>query len=245
MASLLPDQLRNHCGKRLDFSLHEAQPPASKLVVLGHGVTGNKDRPFLIALADAFAENGITALRVSFSGNGASEGRFAESTVSKQVKELRAVVDVLPATHLGYVGHSMGAAVGVLGASTDNRINFLVSLAGMAHTAAFVEREFGNVEPGGGCMWDKPECPLSPVYVDDMKRIDSVAPAAGNVRVPWLLVHGSADDVVPLQDSRDLFALAPGAKRLELIEGADHVFSDGHTARMVRIVVDWVRRLAS
>lgn len=238
----LPKEIRNHLGERLDYSLHAAPSESSPIIVLGHGVTGNKDRPWLIALSDALAENGFTALRLSFSGNGASDGRFEDSTVSKEVDEVRAVIDAIPARPIGYVGHSMGAAVGVLCASRDDRIKFLVSLAGMAHTAAFAEREFGTVEPGKGCMWDNPECPLSLAYMEDMRRVGSVAAAARAVTVPWLFVHGSNDDVVPPQDSQDLFAIAGEPKQLETIAGADHVFSGAHTAQMVRIVTEWVRR---
>jgi hypothetical protein len=63
--------------------------------------------------------------------------------------------------------------------------------------------------------------------------------------VPWLFIHGSADDVVPPDDSHDLFAIAQGPKQLEMIEGADHIFSGPHTAHMVQVVVDWVWRLES
>ena len=44
-----------------------------------------------------------------------------------------------------YIGHSMGGAVGVL--SGDEQIALLVSLAGMVHTRAFAEREFGEEKP--------------------------------------------------------------------------------------------------
>lgn len=244
MLSSVSKEIRNHLGERLDYSLHPAASESSPLVILGHGVTGNKDRPFLVALAQALAENGFSALRLSFAGNGASEGRFEDSTVSKQVGELQAVIAAFSGARIGYVGHSMGAAVGVLCASQSERIKFLVSLAGMAHTAAFAEREFGTIEPGRGLMWEKPECPLSRAYVDDMKKIGSVTPAARRITAPWLLVHGTADDVVPPQDSHDLFAIAQEPKQIKTIEGADHVFSEGHTEVMVRTVVDWMRRLA-
>jgi len=153
------------------------------------------------------------------------------------------VLDALPGWYVGYAGHSMGAAVGVLRAGEDARIHFLISLAGMAHTAAFAQREFGDVKPGVGCLWDKPECPLSQAYLDDMARIGSVVEAARGVRVPWLLLHGLADDVVPFQDSRDLFAVAAEPKRLIEIPDADHVFSGQQAASAASSVVAWLRQL--
>src|SRR5215204_853402 len=144
---MIPESIQNARGERLEFSVHPGRAGHNTLVVLGHGVTGNKDRPLLVTLAEAIAAQGMTALRVSFSGNGNSEGRFEESCITKEVEDLQAVFDALPGWSIGYVGHSMGAAVGVLRASNDPRIRFLISLAGMAHMAAFAEREFGSVKP--------------------------------------------------------------------------------------------------
>ena len=241
MTPSIPNEIRNRAGERLEFNYHPGAQEGSTLVVLGHGVTGNKDRPLLVELATQLARAGIHALRFSFSGNGGSEGRFQDSTVTKEVDDLGAVLDDLAGWQVGYAGHSMGAAVGTLRASADARIRFLVSIAGMAHTAAFAQREFGDVTPGAGCMWDKPECPLSQAFLDDMARIGSVTEPAGRVRVPWVFVHGLADEVVPLHDSHDLFALAGEPKRLIEIPDADHVFSDAHAATMAGAVVKWMR----
>ncbi|MBX3748259.1 MAG: alpha/beta hydrolase [Verrucomicrobiae bacterium] len=237
----LPQELRNHRGQRLDFSLHPGRPDHGTLVVVGHGVTGNKDRPLLITLADRLAGAGVSVLRFSFAGNGASEGRFEDCTLSTEVDDLGAILDALPGWNVGYAGHSMGAAVGVLRARMDPRLRFLISLAGMVHTAAFAEREFGTVTPGVGCMWDKPECPLSPAYVEDMNRVGSVIEAAREIEVPWLLVHGVVDDVVPVQDSRDLMAIGGSSRRLVELPEADHVFSDAHAEAMADAVVSWIR----
>lgn len=245
MPNTIPKLIRNRHGERLDFTYHPGKPDQATLVLIGHGVTGNKDRPLVIELALALAGAGVHALRFSFAGNGGSEGRFVDSTVSKEVEDLGAVLDALPGWRIGYAGHSMGAAVGVLRASTDARIRFLISLAGMAHTAEFARREFGTVTPGAGLMWDKPECPLSTAYVDDMNRIGSVTNAARQIRVPWLFVHGVPDDVVPIQDSRDLFAVAHEPKKLVELPTADHVFSDANAAAMAQAVAQWVHQPAN
>ena len=90
-------------------------------------------------------------------------------------------------------------------------------------------------------MWDEPDCPLSQAYMDDLKQIDTVAGQASRITVPWLLVHGTEDDVVPIQDARDIFARAGEPKQLVEIEGADHVFSEDGTDPMVSQVVPWVQ----
>ena len=234
-------EIKNGHGERLDYAFHEGERGAKNIVVLGHGVTGNKDRPFIVALAEGLAAVGIPALRFSFSGNGASEGRFIDSTISKEVNDLCVVLDRLKDYTICYVGHSMGGAVGVLRASEDSRIQLLVSLAGMVHTKAFAQREFGDVTPDEGFMWDEPDCPLSQVYMDDLTQINTVVDRAPQITVPWLLVHGDEDDVVPIEDSHDILEGVDGQAQLITLEGASHVFSDEYTPVMVEKVVAWLK----
>lgn len=234
-------EIRNVHGENLDYAFHEGDSELKSIVVLGHGVTGNKDRPFIVALAKGLAARGIPALRFSFSGNGASDGKFTDATISKEVDDLGAVLGVLEDYAVCYVGHSMGGAVGVLRTSNDSRIQLLVSLAGMVHTRAFAQREFGDVVPDEGFMWDDPDCPLSQAYMDDLGEIGSVVSSASRITAPWLLVHGDEDDVVPIGDSHDILAEADDSAQLISLEGADHVFSDASTPTMVQEVVAWIK----
>ena len=234
-------EIKNRHGEQLDYTFHEGEKGSKSIVVLGHGVTGNKDRPFVVALGEGLAAAGIPALRFSFSGNGTSEGNFTDSTISKEVDDLGAVLDHLKGYAVCYVGHSMGGAVGVLRASKDKRIQLLISLAGMVHTKAFAQREFGDVTPDEGFMWDEPDCPLSQAYMDDLTQINTVVDLAPQIDVPWLLIHGDEDDVVPIEDSRDILAKANDQTQLIRLQSANHVFSEESTPVMVERVIAWAK----
>ena len=236
--------LRNAAGERLDYAALEGAEGRRDLVVIGHGVTGNKDREWAVTLSQRLAEAGFASVRFSFSGNGDSEGDFRESCPSKEAEDLGAVLDAADGWRVTFVGHSMGGAVGVLRASRDSRIEQLVSLAGMVDTDDFARRKFGDVEPGVGFMWDKPECPLSQTFLDDMAAIGSVEELAREVRVPWLLVHGTADTVVPFEESERVQQRAGGKAELLRLEAVDHVFSEGADEVMAAGVVGWLQRLA-
>jgi pimeloyl-ACP methyl ester carboxylesterase len=236
------DRIENTWGERLDFTFHAGAPGATRIVVIGHGLTGHKDRPFLVALAQELARAGIPALRVSWSGNAGSEGRFEDCTISKEVADLGAVLDALAGYEVTYVGHSMGGAVGVLRTNLDRRIRRLITLAGMVHVRAFAEHHFGSLTPGHDLMWGKPGCVFSASHLEDFRRLDTVVNHAARISVPWLLVHGTDDAIVPIQDSRDALARAGGPKELVVFEGCDHVWEPGFTPRMAETVVAWCAR---
>ena len=181
---------------------------------------------------------------MSFAGNGDSGGTFADCTISKETDDLGSVIDAMGDRKICYIGHSMGGAVGVRRASSDSRIDALVSLAGMVHTEEFAQREFGEETPDAGCMWEEESCPLSSTYMNDMAAIHSVADLGAQISVPWLLVHGTEDDVVPIGDSRDIIAKAMNSPEFFEIPGADHVFSDDALQVTVNKVVDWVKTQA-
>ena len=55
-----------------------------------------------------------------------------------------------------------------------------------------------------------------------------------------MLVHGTEDDVVPMQDSLDIYEKANAPKELVEIKGSDHVFNGAGTLEMVKQAVGWV-----
>lgn len=238
----LPVEFRNRAGERIDHVFHPAKDGArdATLVIIAHGLTGNLDRPQLAALANGLAALGWPCLRITYPGNGNSEGDFRDCTITKEVADLTTIIDSLPTgTRIAYCGHSMGGAVGALAAARDPRIQVLVSLAGMVHTAAFYEREFGALEPGKDCLWEDPEFPLSQAFADDLRGIGNVLGSAARVNVPWLFLHGAEDDLVPVEDSRDAFAAAAGPKKLVEIPGAGHSFDESSFPVLVRECDAW------
>ncbi|MDA0813329.1 MAG: alpha/beta hydrolase [Verrucomicrobia bacterium] len=237
-------EIRNTQGEKLDYRFHEATSNANRkhVVVIGHGVTANLDRPWAEALANGLAAAGIHALRFSFSGNGDSEGDFRDSCVTKEVSDLGSVLEAVANAGFtaSYAGHSMGGAVGVLRTAMDARILHFVSLAGMVETKRFAQEEFGDQTPDSGFMWDDEDCPLSSTFMNDLTSIGSVASKAADIHVPYLLVHGSEDDLVPIIEARAIFANANEPKKLVELDGVDHVFNGSGKERMATAVVQWL-----
>ena len=135
----------------------------------------------------------------------------------------------------------MGAAVGVLSAAKDPRIKCLVSLAGMVNTKAFATVEFGEETPNKGCMWEDEGCPLSQSFMDDLcTTIGTVIEEAEEVKIPWLLLHGTEDDVVLIQDSIDVSERLGDRVQLVQIPGADHSFNDDKREAQIDAMLSWL-----
>lgn len=230
---------KNRHGEKLETAYHPGTREG-KLVVIGHGVTANMDRPLLKAVADGLAKKGWPCLRFSFAGNGKSGGDFVDSNVTKGSEDLSDLIELLPEDlEIVYVGHSMGGAVGIMTTPDEPRIKVLATLAGMVHTGDFVEREFGDVEPGEGCMWDEPECPLSEDFVQDLEMIGDLLLEIEQIEVPYLMIHGTEDDVVLPSDSEEAFEAAVDPKSLVWIEGEGHMFSDKSYGEVVAALHEW------
>ena len=238
-------ELANRHGERLDSVFTPGREGGDRIVLVTHGVTGRQDREYLVAICDALADAGFASLRFTYAGNHGSEGRFEECTISKEVEDLGAVIDAVRAAgfaRVTYVGHSMGGAVGALRAADDDRLDSYVSLAGMVHIADFMDRTFGHLTPGADVMLDKPECPLSREFLDDARAHGSTLAAVRRLTIPTLIVHGTADELVPHQDGVDHRDAAPDVTTLLSIDGADHRFSGRHD-EVAAAVVRFVRAL--
>ena len=236
-------EIHNESGERLDHvftpAREDTQSADSKIVIIGHGVTSHHDRPYLTHLCDAVSAAGLASLRFSFSGNGDSEGQFVDSCISKEVADLGAVIDALEGWSVAYAGHSMGGAVGVMRAATDERIGALVSLAGMTEVHGFMQRHFGHLTPGEDCMLEREHAHLSESFLEDAREIQTTLPQASQISVPWLLVHGTEDELVPFEDSVRCAQACPQNAQLAPIEGADHCFTD-RLDEVGNIVVPWL-----
>ena len=249
---MIDPPILNPSGETLDFRFTPATgdtPKPGWIVILAHGVTGNLERPVVADTAAALNAAGFDTLRFSFAGNGDSEGDFRDATISKEIGDLATVIDAVAHhyPHIAIVGHSMGAAVAVVTAAGNRRVSALVSLAGMVDTKKFAETEFGEETPDQGVMWEEPDCPLSSAFMTDLcETIGNITPQTEKIDVPWLLVHGTADDVVLPADTETIAALRGGDVTVHFIDGADHSFNEpAHKSGMTRTVADWLSTVAA
>ena len=208
-------------GEALDYSYHSGAENNHYVLIIGHGLDGNKDTPLILELSNKVSSEGMSVLRFSFSGNGNSQGKYTESTISKGIIDLQAVITRVceQGGRPIYLGHGSGATVGTLVGAKDSRIQLLVSLAGLAETKKFCM----NI-PNPESVDDNSQ--LSENLKEDLKKIKSVYSLSASIMIPWLLIHGSEDKIVPVTDSSSLIPNFEETRDLVELPNADHFFRE-------------------
>jgi len=222
-------------GEALDYSYHSGAENNHYVLIIGHGLDGNKDTPLILELSNKVSSEGMSVLRFSFSGNGNSQGKYTESTISKGIIDLQAVITRVceQGGRPIYLGHGSGATVGTLVGAKDSRIQFLVSLAGLAETKKFCMNIL-NLES----VDDNSQ--LSENLKEDLRKIKSVYSLSASILIPWLLIHGSEDKIVPVTDSSSLIPNFEETRDLVELPNADHFFSGESVAKVSGIIIDWL-----
>jgi len=128
---------------------------------------------------------------------------------------------------VGVMGSSLGGTVAVLTAGKDGRVKALVTWATPCHLDELFR---GEVIKG-----------LEKLR-RDAKKYD-VSKAVKEVHCPFLIVHGSLDEQVPLSHAEVLYENANEPKGIQIIEGADHRLTNPiHRREAVELTLNWFKR---
>jgi pimeloyl-ACP methyl ester carboxylesterase len=203
-------------GIRLHGWFIPVQGTAPAVVVL-HGWGGNAAH--MLELAPSLHEAGFHALFLDARNHGLSEHddyasmpRFAED-LSVAVDYLHDRQDV---TTVGVIGHSVGAGAAIFHASQHDNVDAVVAVSCFAHPGEMMAANFGLPAP---VIWSI----LRGVELLIGRTLDAIAARnrITEVSAPVMLVHGDDDEVVPVDDSRELADLHP-ASQLIVVPGGTH-----------------------
>lgn len=222
----------NGQGQRLEGVFHHpSRNPLPAAAILCHGMESNKESDKIVALARELAQRGISALRFDFSCAGESSGKFGEITYSGEVEDLKAAFDYAlryPVNRIGILGSSMGGTVALLFAANEGRTAAIVTIAAPVHPERITER---LLTPEAAQEWRRKGYVmyhgrrLNISFLEDLEKI-RVPDAARKISCPALVIHGDRDETVPVEEAYELYEQLGGPKRLCILQGADHRFSD-------------------
>jgi dipeptidyl aminopeptidase/acylaminoacyl peptidase len=203
------------------------------------------DRSYTL-LAQHFCHTGFITLIFNFRGTGKSEGNL---DILGWSRDLQAALDFLydlkevDKTRFCLLGFSGGAAISVYAAAHDPRVSSVVTCACPADFRSLPQREtpldtiqrFRQI----GAIRDKD----FPSSIEEWQRgFETVSPINWIDKIsphPLLLVHGDADELIPLEHAYKLYQKAKEPKELKIISGAKHKMRLEKAA--MDFVLDWLK----
>ena len=187
--------------------------PASKLsapvLLYFHGNASNNGD--VTDIAAIFHQIGLSVFLIDYRGYGKSSPTFPNETKVYQDATaawnyLTTVRQIEPAKIFVY-GHSLGGAIAIELASKHPEIAGLITEGTFTSIQEIASQDkFLRIFP---LDW------ILTQYFDSISKIKSL-------QVPVLIMHGTADEVIPVTMADELFAMAPEPKELLIIPQAMH-----------------------
>jgi fermentation-respiration switch protein FrsA (DUF1100 family) len=200
------------------------RPSTTRVIIGCTGYRGSKAE--LIGISTALWRAGFNVLLFDYHGHGA--GRGVPVTLGyRELHDFYSALDYalrrVPGARIGVIGYSMGASIAIMGSARRPEVRAVVADSPFATHAEVVSHNVARVIHVSG----RPVAALADVFlawlagyrsrdVEPVRDVRALAPR------PLLLIHGTADQMIPLAHSQRVFAAAGEPKELWLGEGADH-----------------------
>lgn len=219
-------------------------------VFVCHGFKGFAHWGFFPFVAQSLAEKGLNAITFDFSGSGIGADResftqpeaFSGNTFARELDDLENLIDYARrrkwiAGKFGMFGHSRGGGTAILYSAAEwAEVNALVTWAAISHANRWTPedaldwrkrgfREVVNSRTGETLLLGTDL--LDEIEAHGMTKVNILA-AAGKVKAPWLIVHGTGDETVPHSEGEGLHERSSRVSTLRLVEGANHGFGSAH-----------------
>ncbi len=221
--------------------------------IFAHCFTCSKDSLTTARIARALAASGIAVLRFDFTGLGASEGDFSETTFSSNVDDLVCAADYLRRGHSApsiLIGHSLGGAAMLAAAHRIPETRAVATLGAPAdpeHVAGLLSTSRSEIEASGRALVTiagRSFC-VGEQFLTDI----AAQPQSERIRdlhAALLVLHSPTDEVVPVDNARQIFESARHPKSFVSVDGADHLLTGRSDAEFVAsMLAAWSARYTS
>ncbi len=242
---------RNDDGDRLAalLDLPDGRPTAA-VALFAHCFTCGKDNKTAHRIAQGLKFYGIAVLRFDFTGLGASEGTFANTTFSSNIDDLVSAADhlrqMLAAPSI-LIGHSLGGAAVLAAAHRIAEARAVVSI-NAPFDPAHVTKLFGNrvaeIEAKGEIEVALAGRPfrIRRALLEDIAK-QNLTSQLGALHKALLVCHAPTDETVGIENASQIFAAAKHPKSFISLPGADHLISHASDAAYVaNVIASWTQR---
>lgn len=225
-------------GYQLTGTLHLPGGIAPKVVIGCHGLLADRQSPKQIALGEALNEIGIAYLRFDHRGCGDSQGQMDAATLlSTRCRDLYHAMQAMQTQTcvgplLGLFGSSFGGTV-AMATAARYRVPAIVSYAAPLHSRTIHKDVIESVRAA------------KPLNIPDREDLNFDIRQQVKRLTHLLVMHGEADEIVPLEHAREIFESAGEPKELTLFPGGDHRMSnETHQQQFIQKCIRWYRNNA-
>lgn len=215
-------------------------------VIFSHGFGGNYQvgTPY----AEELAKDGYVVYCFDFCGGSLgsrSDGSTLEMSLFTEQADLESVIQKIQEqpfvdTHnLFLMGTSMGGAVSAITAAAhEEEIQGAILLYPAFVMVDDIQERFhnntGEIPDSFYHLW----MTVGRVFAEDVMDYD-IYEAISEYSKDVLLIHGDADDIVPLSSSKKVIEVYPSA-RLEVLQGAGHGFSGKDAGKAIAWILEYL-----
>lgn len=227
-----------------------------EVAVVCHGMWGSMLAGAVVPPLCASLSQHMCVLRFDFAGNGWSGGGWKYAGYDRDVEDLDAMIEHCETLGLkvaGIIGHSKAGAAVLLHAAFGRLRTDCphVSIAGrISYSQAesrFTAEELGMAREKGSFEWFKygKKWKITQGDIDERRALDSkMKSGLTMIRCPVLHVHGTADEMVTVEDAKVVGGLVPRAE-VQLLDGANHFFVGREVELCFRVCLWLIARLSA
>jgi putative redox protein len=240
----------NAQGHQLAALLDRPDGPTRAIALFAHCFTCGKDNKAARRIAEGLKLHGIAVLRFDFTGLGASEGEFANTTLSSNVDDLVAAADHLRQTLVApaiLIGHSLGGAAVLAAAHRIADARAVVTInapCDLAHVAGLLGDHVSEIQAHGEVEVTLAGRPfrIRRALLDDIAEQHLSARIAA-LHKALLVFHSPTDETVGIENASHIFTTAKHPKSFISLAGADHLLSrPGDGAYVASVIAAWAER---
>ncbi|MFI5716153.1 alpha/beta hydrolase family protein [Nocardia sp. NPDC051750] len=237
-------------GARLAGQLDLPDGTPKAVALFAHCFTCGRNSAAAAGIARELLQYRIAVLRFDFTGIGASDGEFADTTFGTSIGDLVCAADHLRAT-LGppdiLIGHSLGGAAVLASAAMIPEVRAVATIGAPAepgHVEHLFSAEAETIETAGESTirLGGKDFRIRREFVQDLRRQNQGARIAG-LRRALLIMHSPQDSIVGVDNARRIYDAAVHPKSFVCLDHADHLLTDRGDARYcARILAMWAER---
>ncbi len=235
---------------RLDARLDLPAGKPRAYALFAHCFTCGKDVFAAARIAAGLTDHGIAVLRFDFTGLGASDGEFANTTFSSNIADLIAAAGWMREAHGApniLIGHSLGGAAVLAAAAEIPEAAAVCTIAAPAEPAhvrrhlQVAEEDLASAGRGEVRLGGRPFT-ITRQFLEDIDG-HRLAERIKGLGKALLVFHSPLDEVVGIDNATKIFVAARHPKSFISLDDADHLLTRREDAVYVAdIVAAWAGR---